>query len=284
MKYTNKIPEYTIDLELPEDERWLDVIKKEKKIAKKLLGKAIKDIDEIASPLLRKLISPIFKNIYHFGGGMFSDEMNSWAKGTGMSMSELVLANCTYELSHVQEGINIFGCTAGVRFIPGMGMVHVRNMDWPIDEIGKATRVFRFKEGEREFISVGLPGKVSVISGMLPGAYSVTINWAPTKMNPRFDYGPSFLLREIFETCDTYDEAVSYLCGTDLSSSVFFTVCGTKKGEGCVIERIMNSYNVREWSGGVLTQANHFEGKFKSNNKSIINSCCLIVQSKIRDI
>ncbi len=269
MKYTNQISEYIIDLELPEYRRWQDVIKKEKKIAKRLCKDAIADIDAVGpSPLIRKFMSSILKNTYCYGGGLYTEEMQSWSDALNMSLSDIVLVNCTYELSHL-ENISIFGCTAGIKYVPNLGMVHVRNMDWPIASIGPATRIFRFKKKSREFISVGLPGKVSVISGMLPGKYSVTINWAPSNFRPSFDFGPSFLLRDVLESCDSYDEAVSYLSGTSLSSHVFYTVCGSKKGEGCIIERTKSSYNIREWTGGVLTQANHFEGKFKSHNHSL---------------
>ena len=41
--------------------------------------------------------------------------------------------------------------------------------------IADATRLFRFRRGAREFIVVGACGHVGVLSGMLPGAYSVTV-------------------------------------------------------------------------------------------------------------
>ena len=37
---------------------------------------------------------------------------------------------------------------------------------------------------------------VGVLSGMLPGAYSATINWAPPARAPTFRFGPTFLLRD----------------------------------------------------------------------------------------
>ena len=103
----------------------------------------------------------------------------------------------------------LFGCTAGVRWLDGLGMVHLRTLDWPLATMGQATRFFRFQRGAREFVSVGVPGQVGVLSGMLPGGYSVTINWAPPIGRPSFDFGPTFLLRDTLETCDRYDDAGS---------------------------------------------------------------------------
>jgi hypothetical protein len=134
--------------------------------------------------------------------------------------------------------------------------------------MGEATRLFRFRRGAREFLSVGVPGQVNVLSGMMPGAYSVTINWAPPACMPSFHFGPAFLLRYTLEWCDSYDAAVDALTHTPLSTSVFFTVCGTKRGQACVIERTQRAAAVREMAGPSLAQANHHvAARFVRNNK-----------------
>jgi hypothetical protein len=131
-------------------------------------------------------------------------------------------------LSHLRWP-SIFGCSAGVRWIDGLGLVRVRCLDWPLAAMGGATRLFRFRRGAREFVSVGVPGHVGMLSGMLPHAYSATINWAPPVAFPCFDFGPTFLLRHCLETCDSYDAAVRTLTETRLSTSVFFAVCAPRK-------------------------------------------------------
>ena len=177
------------------------------------------------------------------------------------------MLNCAYELSHLRLP-KVFGCTAGVRWADGLGMVHVRTLDWPLPTMGPATRLFRFRRGLREFVSVGVPGQVSVLSGMLPGAYSVTINWAPPASMPSFEFGPAFLLRNTLESCDSYNAAVEALKSTPLSTSVFFTVCGTQFGQACVIERSQRAAGVREMAESALAQANHHvAARFVRNNK-----------------
>jgi hypothetical protein len=116
-------------------------------------------------------------------------------------------------------------------------------------------------------VSVGIAGFVGVLSGMVPGAYSATINLAPSDEFPGFDFGPAFLLRKVLEDCVDYDDAVDYLSNTDLAAPVFFTVCGTKRGQACVVERTRTRSAIRQMSGGVLTQANHYVKKFKTNNR-----------------
>lgn len=61
------------------------------------------------------------------------------------------MLNGAYELSHVRFP-KLFGCTAGVRHVEDLGMVHVRSLDWPLASMGIATRLFRFRRGGREFV------------------------------------------------------------------------------------------------------------------------------------
>jgi hypothetical protein len=106
---------------------------------------------------------------------------------------------------------------------------------------------------------------------MLPGAYSVTINWAPPVAFPSFEFGPAFLLRDALERCDSYDAVVRTLSETPLSTSVFYTICGTTKDQACVIERTQRQAVVRPMIGAVLVQANHHVAEhFDRNNADIL--------------
>jgi hypothetical protein len=248
---TPHVVTYLLDLENEEGSRWLEVINRETSVARRLLEEAVAEFEQVPEALRW-----LFAQVYRMSGGLYQGEMQSWAEAVGASMGTVTLLNCAYELSHVRWP-KLFGCTAGVRWVQGLGMVHVRTLDWPLAGIGEATRLFRFRRRAREFVVVGAPGQVGVLSGMLPHAYSVTINWAPPASQPSFAFGPTFLLRDTLETCDTYDQVVAQLRRTRLSTSVFFTVCGTEKGQACVIERTKGRAAVRPMTGPVLVQANH---------------------------
>ena len=267
MGYTRKTKEYVIDLNLPPEDRWAEVLRNEGHVAEALAQQAECDLEEHLSPLVIKALSAVGGIAYKALGGPYVEEIRSWAGRMNVSFGKAVALNCTYELSHLNPS-TIYGCTAAVRYVKNQGMVHVRSMDWPLSEIGNATRVFRFRKGAHEFVSVGMVGFVGVLSGMVPGGYSVTINWAPPTDTPRFDMAPAFLLRDVLENCLTYDEAVEALCTTTLATSVFYTVCGTKEGQACIVERTSDEYSVREiGSSEVLSQANHHVLKeFKDNN------------------
>src|SRR5262249_8291440 len=226
-------------------------ISQEKDVATLLVREAAKELERVP-----ELARWIFARLYQAFGGLYRGEMQAWADGLGLSLGTVTMLNCAYELSHLPQ-LQVFGCTTGVRWTDGLGMVHVRNLDWPLATMGDATRLFRFQKGNREYLSVGVPGQVNVLSGMLPHAYSVTINWAPPAAFPSFEFGPAFLVRDTLETCDTYEAAVRVLEHTKLSTSVFFTVCGTEPGQACVIERAPNRAVVRPLTGTALVQANH---------------------------
>jgi hypothetical protein len=262
--FATDVLSYTIDLGRDERERWAPVIASETEVARGIVREAGAEFARVP-----ELLRWVFARLYRASGGLYRGEIAAWAEAIGVSSGTATMLNCAYELSHLRPP-RIFGCTAGVRWVEGLGMVHVRSLDWPLEAMGPATRLFRFRRGEREFVSVGVPGQVGVLSGMRPGAYSVTINWAPPASFPSFGFGPTFLLRDTLETCDSYDEAVRTLTQTRLATSVFFTVCGTEQGQACVIERTRREAVVREMTGPVLAQANHHVAEpFAANNEGI---------------
>lgn len=258
--FRSNVKSYIIDLSLPEKDRWAEVIENERLVARRVAKTIMTDV-----PFL-KLLAWILKVLYKTTGGQYMGEIESWAQGLGCSTGVAVGLNCSYELSHL-------ACTAGICWVPGRGSVHVRNLDWQLAGLGEATRIFYFQKGRRKFVTVGILGFVGVLSGMLPRKYSVTINWAPPSGRPQFDYGPAFLLRKVLEECDTYDDAVYCLKHTVLSTSVFFTVCGTKRNEACVIERTKRHAVVRKLNGPALIQANHYVTKrFQKNNELMFDA------------
>jgi hypothetical protein len=263
--FTTDIPTWWIDLGRDEGKRWEEVIAHEKRAAGHLIQEAGRQFERVP-----ELLRWVFSRVYQRTGGLYRGEIASWAEALGVSLGTVTILNCAYELSHLRWP-KLFGCTAGVRWVEGLGLVHVRSLDWPLATMGAATRLFRFRRGAREFVSVGVPGQVGVLSGMLLQAYSVTINWAPPVAFPCFEFGPAFLLRDTLETCDSYDEAVRTLTGTPLSTSVFFTVCGTAQEQACVIERTQSEAVVRPMPGAVLVQANHHVAeRFTENNADIL--------------
>src|SRR5262245_8974432 len=84
---------------------------------------------------------------------------------------------------------------------------------------------------------------------------------------PDFHWGPSFLLRKTLEECKTYNQAVDRLCHMQLSTGVFYTVCGKQSSEACVIERTAGEHAIRPLTDGMEAQSNHYvSGKCEELN------------------
>ncbi len=255
MPFTNKVKLYKIDLTLNEKDRWKNVIENEMKYAK-LMIKESKEYNNPLSKILFNLGKGAIGILYRKYGGLYVDEMKSWADALNISLNEFIALNCQYELNH------LFACTAAAYWNNNLGMVHIRNMDWEIDGMGKATRIFEFVKGKRRFVTVGVPGQICVISGMLPHKYSITMNYAPTKSMPSYNgFGPLFLLRNVFETCNTFNSAVRKIKNTRLVTNALFLVCGLEKGQACVIERTKREARVRYIKDSYITLGNHFKSK-----------------------
>lgn len=253
--WTSEIPTYLIDLQQDEATRWNEVIACEKTAALRLAAEAALEFESIP-----EVARWLFGKWYELSQGPYLQEINAWARALDLSPGAVTMLNCLYELSQLRVGSpasRLLGCTAGVRWLDHLGVVHARTLDWPLTHLGNATRLFRFRCGPREFISVGILGYLGVLSGMVPQRYSATINWAPPSSLPSFNRGPASVLRQTLEECESYAEAVERLTHTPLSASVFYTVAGVEPGQACVIERTRFKAVVHQAGQGVITQANH---------------------------
>lgn len=275
MPYVSDVPTRVIDLELPPSRRWADCIAQDRDVARRLLecgwddamaeAEKNKGVPRRLLELGAAAVRGPFHLAYRASGGRHMDEIRAWARALDANLSHLVMMQCMYELSHLAPERPALGCSAGARWYATLGMVHVRTLDWAFAAIGPATRIFEWRRGARRHYTVGMPGMVGALSGMVPGGYSVTINWAPPVALPFFFLGPLFELRACLEECDTYTQAVERLRTSRLASSVFFTICGAKRGEACVVERVKTRLRggheaaVREIGDDAIAQSNHYQ-------------------------
>ena len=147
-----------------------------------------------------------------------------------------------------------WGCTTGAATPQGKSAPMLRRtLDWPFDEIGRNMVLVRQEGPKGPVLYPTWPGFLGVISGMAPGRFAIMINQAPMRKKTgilpldwlavRIATGrttalpPAHLLRIVFETCETFDEAVEKLTHTPIALPVIFTVAGTKPGQTLTIER-----------------------------------------------
>src|SRR5262245_18591265 len=123
---TRKVPTYVIDLDKPESERWSEVIASETENARRLVQEAAAEFARVP-----EAARWLFAHAYRLLGGLYHDDIKAWATGLGVTVGTATLLNCAYEFSHVRFP-KIFGCTAGIRWVDGLGLVHARTLDWPL--------------------------------------------------------------------------------------------------------------------------------------------------------
>lgn len=175
-------------------------------------------------------------------------DMVQVAAYSDLSVTQVVLANHAYEISR-------FGCTTRVDAHRGKLRL-CRTLDWPLPGIGEHTATVHHKP--YGVTNVTFPGLVGALTGMRAGGYAVAINAAP---GSGFSNGwqPLLLVRWVLENCDSYEEALEVLTGTELTTGVFFTLVGTE--DACVIERTASDFQIRPYDGTPLVVANHYVHK-----------------------
>jgi hypothetical protein len=108
------------------------------------------------------------------------------------------------------------------------------------------------------------PGFVGALTAMAPGRFAAAVNQAPLWRRTRrpmlrlYDIAanavatwrlphipPDQLLRQVCETCATFDEARRQLEATPIARPVIYTLAGCRAGERCVIERTEDGFGTR---------------------------------------
>ena len=166
-------------------------------------------------------------------------------------------------------------CTTGTGPDPsGTGNRMLRTLDWPMDGLGETVVVAKFKGKAGTYFNVTWPGFVGVVTAMAPGRFSAAINQPPFRKWTRscwIDWAinrgrllaskhtpPTHLLRDVFDTCATYDEAKERLTETPLAIPAFFTLSGTNPDQSCLIEREETKASVQN---GPTACANHWTAR-----------------------
>ena len=194
--------------------------------------------------LLARIADPIVRAWMNRAGTVYAAEIDSVARTLNKPGIWLL------------HGAYLFGCTAlGDESEKGPRLR--RTLDWPFPGLGRLAEVRCQRGAAGEFLNVTWPGFVGVLTAVAPSRFAASINQAPMRRRWRspmllwLDYAlnalhglrssgrlpPEHLLRHVFETCTTFDEARHRLETAPVARPVLFLLVGTKPGERIVIER-----------------------------------------------
>jgi hypothetical protein len=161
------------------------------------------------------------------------------------------------------NGCYQWGCTALSREQDGLCWI-ARTLDWPFPGLGRHVEIAHMQGPAGEFYNVTWPGYVGVLTASAPGRFAACINQAPMLrrtsrpwlrpydmvLNAFHTWGihhvpPDHLLRDVFETSTTFEEAKHRLETTSIARPVIYTLAGCHPGERCVIERTQDDFSSR---------------------------------------
>src|SRR5215468_8082092 len=161
------------------------------------------------------------------------------------------------------NGTYQWGCTAVARDEDGVPWL-ARTLDWPFRGLGRHIEFARMRGPAGEFFNVTWPGYSGALTALAPGRFAAAVNQAP--LWPRtsapwlrpFDIAanalrtwgirfcpPDHLLREVFESCRDFGEAMRRLETVPIARPVIYTLIGCTRGERCVIERTEEGFSSR---------------------------------------
>jgi len=235
-KRTVNVPRYVIDLDLPADQRWNEVIDNHKEELK--AAQFILERDEIVGPLkMAKTVLGWFKSRV-----FYIDELRAIAKRGGLDLDGLVILQLVYEACAHCTSIVVNDSETNLP-------LHIRTMDWELELLRPLTIEVEFvKNSETVAIGTTWVGYLGILTGMhmRNQPYSVSVNFRVTGDSPMENltnaitgsWPIGFLLREVLTSPDSsFEKARANLTNSALIAPVYFTMAGSHRHAGCIITR-----------------------------------------------
>ncbi|BDD06736.1 C45 family autoproteolytic acyltransferase/hydolase [Aureibacter tunicatorum] len=248
--------ELIVNLDLPASQRW------------SFLNDYKVELDELLEYYLNDFEDAgfIFENIGDYKSAVISkellEEIDFISSISRFSPDQVLVANLYYDVLKFY-----FGCTV-FAFHNQETVFHARNLDWHTDNdlLGKYSKVFHFeRHGKIVFKTVGWPGFIGALSGMKPGKFSLTLNAVLSHEAPQISTPISFLLRDILEHNNSFDEARERLEQSSLASDSLILLSGVEKNELAVIERTPSRSAVRFGKDDRVVVANDYKVLINNN-------------------
>ena len=166
-----------------------------------------------------------------------------------------------------------WGCTCRVVPSPDhKSACLMRVLDWRTPGLGRHVVAARVASAAGPFVTLTWPGYTGVLQAMAPGRFAAALNQAPMRKPLGGFYldwavnrarvwrmphlTPAHLLREVFETAATFDDARRMLTERPISTPAIFSLSGVKPTETAIIERSETEARVHE---GANVTANHWQ-------------------------
>lgn len=233
---TKDVPTFTIDLDAPAQQRWVAAVTQLKWAYPKVLDYILTKVPKAVMPALEAVMADFDK----YAPAPYGDEMRGVAAASGYPLGDIVLMNLFYELES--------GCTSIVAGNANGTIYHGRNLDFDIPGLQNITAMVNFvKDGQVAYRGTTFVGYVGLLTGVRPGAFSVSVDerWTKTgniwtnAFEAMFLGGQSigFFLRSTLAEETSFANALSVVQTTPLISVSYIILGGITHGEGAVVTR-----------------------------------------------
>jgi acid ceramidase len=102
---------------------------------------------------------------------------------------------------------------------------------------------------------------------MKPGKFSITLNAVSSTEKPNLAPPVTFLIREVLENADSFQEALQLLSETEIASDCLLMLVGANMGEQVVIERTPRKFALRYSEENHLVVTNDYR-QFNNDTKT----------------
>jgi N-acylethanolamine-hydrolysing acid amidase len=237
--YINKqMKTYTISLDSKPYDRWTKVIC-DHKIQ---IIKIYEQLENLHSTVFANLLGHVINLGSYMDKIMYKEELQYISDETKIPFEKVVLLQLLYELSAA--------CTS-VIYCDGDVPIHIRTMDWPLDELKNMTIQVNFTRNNKIVYSgISWAGYVGLMTAMKPNICSISLNYrqcdgsilSNIKNLIGLKWPSGYLIRDALENSNDYDTIHTRLINTHLIAPSYFIICGISKEQCFTIVRDRDSY------------------------------------------
>lgn len=243
------VPEITIPLDDSPRRRW-QLSAEHAQWAHELIQAGVEELGEAG---VHRLALKLYAALYV--KRQYRKEIQGIAEQAGVSYVAALAGNLYYDFVKL-----ILGCTAFALNTPN-GPVHARNLDWFShgDALAAFTTISNFvRDDGVRFRAIGWPGGVGVLSAIVPGRFTVTLNAVLSDEPSRIAESVALLIRDVCQNAATFGEAVDALSTRRITSDCLLLVTGIQHGEMVVIERTPTRHALRTTDRDFIVVTNDY--------------------------
>ena len=241
-------PVYTVNLDLPPEERWVDIITEKQATVRDLIDSVFKILPKVALQELVKIGDDLVNSLPE----PYAGELRGVAKAANVSLGEGMMANLIYELTAYDVGgVDGFAkaCTSIVAENVDGTIYHARNQDYRMTaDLRKAAMVVHFqKDGITQYTGTTFAGYIGLPTGQKPNQFTISIN-ARSSGQPWDNLISALLsgshgivtwrIREVLEDPNSdFVSALETLSSVTLITPSYIIIGGVRPLQGAVITR-----------------------------------------------